>query len=120
MNINDAIEMLKQLRAIGTTDVLIPRDFCPAGDFTFEYIAVPPEAPQIVWIKEIEDEYTQMRDRALEQSINKPKVVMGEGLQTFGENARPCEACNNPLKDHEWVVMDYNGFVDVCSFSIHE
>lgn len=46
-----------------------------------------------------------------------PKVVLQKDLMGLDDSGRPCEACSNPMKDHDWVVMDINGFVLVCCFS---
>jgi hypothetical protein len=36
-------------------------------------------------------------------------------LQSLSRTGRPCEACDGDMPDHDWVLMDVNGFVVHCS-----
>lgn len=41
----------------------------------------------------------------------KPAIINAH----FYPSGSPCEVCELALIDHEWVILDRNGFVDECS-----
>ena len=50
------------------------------------------------------------RDRVITKCIPKSQLL------TLAKNGRDCEVCGEPMHDHDWVFMNYDGFVsDYCS-----
>jgi hypothetical protein len=47
--------------------------------------------------------------------------VTAEHLTFLDDTGHSCEICDSPMNQHEWVLMDPNGFcVGVCSISTKE
>lgn len=63
MKIEDALEALKRYKRLGVTEVLIPRDFAPGGDFTLKYIPTPEGTFRVAWVEEIPDAISELRVR---------------------------------------------------------
>lgn len=81
MNIEEAIGALKRYKRLGVKEVLIPRDFCPGGEFTFQYIPVPESAAQIAWVVETEDQITRMHNRAMEDYNKVNELLRTNGFE---------------------------------------
>jgi hypothetical protein len=41
--------------------------------------------------------------------------IYSKGLRTLDPNGRPCEVCGELMPNHDWVDLDIDGFVVVCS-----
>lgn len=46
---------------------------------------------------------------------NNIERVYVRALRHLDPNGRPCENCKAPMKNHEWVDMDRDGFVINCN-----
>ena len=47
--------------------------------------------------------------------------ITQKDLKGLDDTGHPCEICDSPMNQHEWVLMDPNGFcVGVCSISVKE
>ncbi len=44
-----------------------------------------------------------------------PMVISGRQLLALDVDGRPCETCDEPMSEHEWVLMNPEGFVIFCS-----
>jgi len=42
-------------------------------------------------------------------------LIKREELQSLDKNGRPCEVCKQHMHDHEWAVLNVEGFVVNCS-----
>lgn len=44
-----------------------------------------------------------------------PKLFSKEELKSLDPDGRDCEMCDLKMLDHDWVVLDYQGFAIFCS-----
>jgi hypothetical protein len=47
--------------------------------------------------------------------LKAPTIIEHEQLKGQDPKGRPCEACKNELRAHDWVALDRNGFAINCS-----
>lgn len=46
---------------------------------------------------------------------NLPEVIKKDQLLKLDKDGSECEACRKHMYDHEWALMDKDGFVLYCS-----
>ena len=100
MEIDAAIEVLKQLKRLGATEILIARDFAPGGEFTFKHIPSPNPYHQVAWIDETPDDITKLRDDHIEKLIKIDEVLVEAGFAY----PRGLNGVKDMAKLYKWAI----------------